>query len=396
MRADTDIMTLPTGPVLVTPGSAHPPKATAGKPIAEVPSLERLLGEATSLSASDVHLRVGAPPLARIDGSLTPLGYRDLQAADTSRLVEEALHDSGRSEDYRTHLDVDLALDFPTIGRFRANAYRASGSDAMVLRHIRADIPDVTALGIPKAVLELTRAEQGLILVCGPTGSGKSTTLASLIDQINRSRTCHILTIEDPVEFIHTNIRASVSQREVETDTPTYARALKSGLRQDPDVILIGEIRDGDTMRIALQAAETGHLVLASLHAKSSIDAINRVLDFFTSDEQRQLRATFANVLQGVISQRLLSDRSGRGRVLAREVLIGTDRVRQAILDSQKTPDLPEIVAESEYYGMCTLDQDLVRLVIEGAVTADVAYAVAHKPSDVRVALKRVGFVEAQ
>lgn len=388
-------MTLPTAPVLMTPDSGTPLGSAHGEGAADVPSLERLLREATALSASDLHLRVGAPPLVRVDGSLEPLGFRNLQAADTARLVGEALEGSGRSDDYRTHLDVDLALDLPGLGRFRANAYRASGSDAMVLRHIRAEIPDAAALGIPKVVLELTRAQQGLILVCGPTGSGKSTTLASLIDEINRSRTCHILTIEDPVEFIHANVRASVSQREVETDTPTYARALRSGLRQDPDVILIGEIRDGDTMRIALQAAETGHLVLASLHAKSSIDAVNRVLDFFTSDEQRQLRATFADVLQGVVSQRLLSDRSGQGRVLAREVLIGTDRVRQAVLDPDKTSDLPEIVAESEYYGMCTLDQDLVRLVVEGAVAADVAFAVAHKPSDVRVALKRVGFKEA-
>jgi len=388
-------MTLPTSPVLAAPDPGNPLVGTSVPHVTDPPPLEQLLREMTSLSASDLHIRVSAPPLVRVDGSLVPLAYRELQAEDTARLVQEALEECSRVADYRANLDVDLALDLPDVGRFRANAYRSRGSDAIVLRHIRAEIPEATALGIPKAVLALAAAEQGLILVCGPTGSGKSTTLASLIDRINRSRTCHILTIEDPVEFLHANVLASVSQREVETDTPSYSRALKSGLRQDPDVILIGEIRDTDTMRIALQAAETGHLVLASLHAKSSVDAINRVLDLFSSDEQRQLRATFADVLQGVVSQRLLSERSGQGRVLAREVLIGTDRVRQAILDPEKTADLPEIVAESEYYGMCTLDQDLVRLVLEGSVSSDVALAVAHKPADVRVALKRAGFVEA-
>jgi twitching motility protein PilT len=237
-------------------------------------------------------------------------------------------------------------------------------------------------------------AVSGLILVCGPTGSGKTTTLAAMIDAINAERRCHILTIEDPIEFLHRDKQATISQRELHTDTLQFDRALRSGMRQDPDVILIGEIRDLETMRTALQAAETGHLVLASLHAKTIVDAVNRVIDLFPVEEQRQARASIAESLQGIVCQHLVASKVGSGRSVVVELAVATPRMREAISDADKTGAIEDIVAEGEYYGMRTFQQDAVRLVMLGTISVTEAEKVVNRVSDLHVALKRAGYRE--
>ena len=266
----------------------------------------------------------------------------------------------------------------------------------MVLRHVRDDVPTLDGLGLPPIVRALTEKSAGLILVCGPTGSGKTTTLAAMVGAINATRRCHILTIEDPIEFLHTDAVATVSQRELHTDTLDFATALRAGLRQDPDVILVGEIRDLATMRTALQAAETGHLVLASLHASSVVDAVNRVIDVFPVEEQRQARRTIAESLQGVLCQQLVPAASGAGRRMVMEIAVGTPRLREAVADPDKTELLEDIIAEGDYYGMRTFEQDAVRLVLSGDVTVHAAEAVVPRPADLHVALRRQGYRDAE
>jgi twitching motility protein PilT len=230
--------------------------------------------------------------------------------------------------------------------------------------------------------------------VCGPTGSGKTTTLAAMIDVINGERRCHVLTIEDPIEFLHSNKLATISQRELHTDTSEFERALRSGMRQDPDVILIGEIRDSETMRTALQAAETGHLVLASMHARTIVDSVNRALDLFPVEEQRQARASIAESLQGIMCQHLVNSASGTGRTMVLEVAVATPRIREAILDESKTSSLQDVVAEGQYYGMHTFEQDAVRLVLAGSISVAEAEKVVSSPADLHVALRRAGYRE--
>jgi twitching motility protein PilT len=266
------------------------------------------------------------------------------------------------------------------------------GTASMVLRHVREHVPTIDELGLPPVVTEFAGLQSGLVVVAGPTGSGKTTTLASLIDLVNRTRRCHILTIEDPIEFLHRDQLSTVSQREIHTDTEDFATALRSGMRQDPDVILVGEIRDLETLRTALQASETGHLVLASLHAKSAVDAVNRMIDMFPAGEQRQARAALAESLMGVVCQRLVAAQRHEGRLPVVEVLASNGRVRDAISDPEKTVLINEIIAEGEFYGMRTLEQDLVRLVLGGEISLEDAEGVVGQASDLHVALKRAGY----
>ncbi len=261
----------------------------------------------------------------------------------------------------------------------------------MVLRHVKEDIPSIEDLGLPPVVKDLALRPSGLILVSGPTGSGKTTSLAAMIDVINSSAAA-ILTIEDPIEFIHNGKLATVSQREVNTDTLDFERALRSGMRQDPDVIFVGEIRDALTMRIALQAAETGHLVLATLHARTVADVVHRSLDLFPADEQAQARAAISESLEGVMCQRLVRSADGNGRRLALEIGVGTTRLKDAIADPEKTGDIEDIIADGEYYGMRTFQQDAVRLVLAGEITAREAELVVPRVSDLHLALRKAGF----
>lgn len=328
----------------------------------------------------------------RVSGDLWPYDLPPLTETQAEALVLGAMPTDSAREGFRVDHEADFAVTLDGVGRFRANAYRARGGAAMVLRHVKETIPSFEELGLPSVAGELADRASGLILVCGPTGSGKTTTLAAMVDHINATRRCHILTLEDPIEFLHQDRLATVSQRELHTDTWELSRALRAGMRQDPDVILVGEIRDVDTMRTALQAAETGHLVLASLHAKSVVDAVNRVMDIFPPEEQRQARATVAESLQGVICQHLVATADHRGRTIVLEVAVATARVRDAIADPDKTGLLDDIVTEGSYYGMRTFQQDAVRLVLEGRITVGEAEKVVPRSADFHVALRRAGY----
>lgn len=355
-------------------------------------ALVDLLRLTVAQGASDLHIRAGGPPLLRISGRLHAIEHAALTNDDAEALVLDALELPRDREAFLDHQECDFALQVDGIGRFRGNAYRTRGTASMVLRHVREQVPTIEALGLPAIVTEFATLQAGLVIVAGPTGSGKTTTLASLIDLVNRTRRCHILTIEDPIEFLHRDQLSTVSQREIHTDTEDFATALRSGMRQDPDVILVGEIRDLETLRTALQASETGHLVLASLHAKSAVDAVNRMIDMFPAGEQRQARAALAESLMGIVCQRLVAAQRHEGRVPVVEVLATNGRVRDAISDPDKTISISEIIAEGEYYGMRTLEQDLVRLVLGGEISLADAEGVIGQVSDLHVALKRAGY----
>ncbi|HBJ72625.1 MAG TPA: type IV pili twitching motility protein PilT [Actinobacteria bacterium] len=393
--AETQNMTAPVAQI-------HGAALADGAPIAEAlqaaqskvlarPQLRAILEAAIAHGASDVHIRPGNPPLLRVTGQLYPLDLPELTEQDSADLVDQALTAEADRVAFRQQHDCDFALTLEGAGRFRVNAYRTRGADAMVLRHVREQVPSMDELGLPRAVRSLALASGGILLVCGPTGSGKSTSLAAMVDVINRERRCHILTIEDPIEYLHPNKLSTVSQRELHTDTSEFASALRAGMRQDPDVILIGEIRDAETMRTALQAAQTGHFVLASMHARSVVDVVHRVVDTFPVDEQRQIRASFAESMQAIICQHLIASARGVRRVLTCEIATATPRVKEAIADANKTASLHEIIAEGEYYGMHTFEQDLVRLVLAGDITVEEAETVASRPADLHVALRRAG-----
>ena len=375
-------------------GATSVPAATAPVTRQGPPALRDILHTAVTHGASDVHIRTGAQPIIRVSGDLWPLDIAELTPEEAEALVLGAIpSDEERAAFLREH-ECDFALTSPGIGRFRVNAYRTRGGAAMVLRHVKESIPSFDELGLPRVAHDLALMPSGLILVCGPTGSGKTTTLAAMLDAINDERRCHILTIEDPIEFLHQNKLATISQRELHTDTLEFGRALRSGMRQDPDVILIGEIRDAETMRTALQAAETGHLVMASLHARTVVDAVNRVIDIFPVDEQRQARASIAESIQGVMCQHLVQTADGSGRTMVLEIAVATPRIREAVADADKTGTLQDIVADGQFYGMRTFEQDAVRLVMSGAITVEEAEKVVTRSADLHVALRRAGYRE--
>jgi len=385
-----ELPTTPLGEPASAPG-AQPAVEPAGSVGGQAVDLPTLAAWAAQAGASDVHLRADSPPMLRVDGTLLAAQVPPLTATDIEFLVRAAVEQAGVADRYHADGEVDFALQFPA-GRFRANAYRARGTDAMVLRRVHTTIPDLAGLGLPSAVNELRRLEHGLVLVCGPTGSGKTTTLAALVGAVNADRACHILTIEDPIEFMHEDIKASISQREVHTDTRDFPRALRAGLRQDPDVILVGEIRDTETMRIALQAAQTGHLVLASLHANSVAESVNRCLDMFPVSEQAQARAVLAESLRAVLCQRLAPARDGHGRVVMTELGIGTTRLHEAIANPQASADIEEILREGDYYGMHTFEQSVQAAIMDGRISLEAGEAIVPRPADLHVALKRAGY----
>jgi twitching motility protein PilT len=373
-----------------TPGMSTP----VSSPPSSVPPLRDILLTAVTHNASDVHIRAGAPPLIRVSGELWPLDLPELTPEATEFIIDGTFPTEMDRSAFAADRECDFALDEPGVGRFRVNAYRSRGAAAMVLRHVKEQIPTIEELGLPRLAHDLALRSSGLVLVCGPTGSGKTTTLAAMIDAINCERRCHILTIEDPIEFLHRNKLATISQRELHTDTKEFSRALRSGMRQDPDVILIGEIRDVDTLRTAMQAAETGHLVLASLHARTVVDAVNRIIDIFPVDEQRQARASFGESLQGILCQHLVASATGSGRTMVLEVAAATPRIREAIVDEDKTSTIQDVVADGQYYGMRTFQQDAVRLVLAGTITLDEAEKVVTRTADLHVALRRAGYRE--
>ncbi|MEA2264657.1 MAG: twitching motility protein PilT [Solirubrobacteraceae bacterium] len=355
-------------------------------------NIDLALKEVVALDGSDLHLKVGAPPLARVDGELAPLteGGQMLTAADTETALHSILHDKQRLAEFDEEHEVDFSYEIEGLARFRVNAFRQRGVISIVARAIPHAIRTIEQLSLPPVIAELAAEQRGIILLTGTTGSGKSTTLAAIINQINETRACHIVTIEDPIEFLHQDKRSVINQREVGADTQSFKRALRRVLRQDPDVILVGEMRDEETVQTALSAAETGHLVLSTVHTVDASESINRMLDFFPPHQHAQVRSMIAGTLKGVVSQRLVPAADG-GRVAACEVLRMTGRVRDLISDPKQTGALSEVIAEGGYYGMQTFDQALFDHVKSGRVTVEDAMRAASSPHDFKLLLAADG-----
>jgi twitching motility protein PilT len=335
---------------------------------------------------SDLHLKVPAHPLIRTHGSLEPIPGADLLTAeDTEQVLRQMLTDAARLEEFFADGEVDFSYTLAGFGRFRVNAFRQRGSISLVCRTIPTDIKSIEELMLPQVIGDLAEEERGIILLTGTTGSGKSTTLAAMIDQINRRDAKHIVTIEDPIEFLHPDKRSIVNQREIGQDTESFKRALRRVLRQDPDIILIGEMRDEETVSAALSAAETGHLVLSTLHTADAPETVNRIIEFFPPHMHQQVRAMLAGTLRGVISQRLVRTPDGNGRVATCEVLRMTGRVRDMIMNPMETGRLNEVIAEGAYYGMQTFDQALLGHVSEGRVSMEDAMKAATSPHDFKL-----------
>jgi len=351
--------------------------------------LQAILAYAIRRGASDVHLKVPARPMLRVDGRLEPIAdHPPLTPADTDAFAAEICErNDAKLAEFRESGDADLSFAAAGIGRFRVNVFRQRGSTSMVMRVVPFSVKTLEELDMPGAVAKLAEEERGVILVTGTTGSGKSTTLAAMIDRINQTSHKHVVTIEDPIEMLHNDRRSVINQREVGLDTESFMGALRRVLRQDPDVIMIGEIRDLTTMEVALSAAETGHLVLSTMHTLDATETVNRAIGFYPLHQQMQVRAMLAGTLKGIISQRLVPRCDGKGRVAAVEVLVTTGRARDMITNPDDTGRLHEIIRDGEYYGMQTFDQSLFDHVSAGRVSLDEAIQHASSPHDFKLML---------
>jgi twitching motility protein PilT len=351
----------------------------------------RALRELVHRRGSDLHLKVGSGPLYRVNGILAvEEGAERLGAEDTEGALRQLLTDEAKLSEFADEREVDFSYEIPDVARFRINAFQQRGVISMACRMIPNQISTIEELALPKVVTELAEEERGIVLLTGTTGSGKSTTLAAMIDHMNHTMTKHVVTIEDPIEFMHSDKRSVINQREVGTDTASFKRALRRVLRQDPDVILVGEMRDEETVHTALSAAETGHLVLSTIHTVDATESINRMLDFFPPHQHAQARSMIAGTIKGVISQRLVPGADG-GRVAVCEVLRMTGRVRDMIIDSAQTGNLVEVIASGGYYGMQTFDQALFGHVKAGRVTFEDAMQVASSPHDFKLLMQAEG-----
>jgi twitching motility protein PilT len=347
----------------------------------EIPHIDDLLRIMLDRSGSDLHITVGSPPGIRQRGELVPLeNCPPLTPRDTMEMILNLLSEEQRRR-FETELELDWAYSIPGVSRFRANVFQQRNSMGAVFRVIPIDIPTIEELGLPKVCNFLADRPRGMVLVTGPTGSGKSTTLAAMIDRINETRPLHIVTLEDPIEFMHRNKRAYVNQREVGEDTHSFSAALKRVLRQDPDVILVGEMRDLETIQAAITAAETGHLVLATLHTTGGPATVDRIIDVFPPHQQQQVRMQLSTTLEGVLSQTLLRSTDGRTRVMAMEVMLGTPAIQNLIREG-KTHQMPTIIQGGAALGMQTLDQDLKRLLQSAQVTFEEAIGKAQNPRE--------------
>jgi twitching motility protein PilT len=335
---------------------------------------------------SDLHLKVPSPPLIRVDGALRPTGGAGpLAEGDTEDAVRHMLSDERKLGEFAEEGEVDFSYAIEGVARFRVNAFRQRGYASLVIRAIPESIRTIEELDLPPVIRELAEEERGIVLLTGTTGSGKSTTLAAMIDHINATTPKHVVTIEDPIEFLHTDKRSLINQREVGQDTASFKRALRRVLRQDPDVILIGEMRDEETVHTALSAAETGHLVFSTVHTVDAAETVNRLIDFFPPHMHQQVRAMLAGTLKGAVSQRLVPAAGGRGRVAVCEVLRMTGRVRDMIMDPMQTGRLNEVISEGGYYGMQTFDQALYDHLKAGRIDMDRAMAYASSPHDFKL-----------
>jgi twitching motility protein PilT len=354
----------------------------------EIKIFNQLLSAGMKSHASDIHFKADSPPLFRINGEIREVKAPKLRPEDTKGIVEFLLPREDLKEKINELQDYDTSYVLEGIGRFRVNMYRQRGSLALVLRLIPPEVPTFKDLGLPPILEKITDVERGMILVTGVTGSGKSSTLAAMINNINNKKRKHILTIEDPIEFVHQNLRSSVTQREIGLDTSDFSKSLRQALRQDPDVILVGEMRDYETVDIALKASETGHLVFSTVHTTDSPKTINRLVGVFPSDEQDLVRLRLAECLKAIVSQRLLPKLDGKGRALAAEIMVNTLSISESIKDPEKVGDIKEYIEKGfDQYGMQTFDQSLTKLYKSGEVSLEVAKSAASNPSDFERAL---------
>ncbi|NLW40183.1 MAG: type IV pilus twitching motility protein PilT [Tissierellia bacterium] len=319
--------------------------------------------------ASDIHITTGIPPAFRIDGVLRYLDERPLSSDSIEALIKQILTEE-KARELEFTGEIDISYFIPSLGRFRMNIYKQRGCYAVAIRIIPSRIPTIEELGLPTIIKDLARLSRGLILVTGPTGSGKSTTLASIINQINQEKNCHIITLEDPIEYLHIHKKSIVNQREIKADTLSFSNGLRAALRQDPDVILVGEMRDLDTISTALTAAETGHLVLSTLHTSGAAKSIDRIIDVLPPHQQLQVRLQISSVIQAIISQQLLPKAIGKGRLLATEIMIATPAIRNLIREG-KTYQIDNIIQTSKKEGMQTMDNSLLDLYKQGLITKE-------------------------
>lgn len=341
-------------------------------------TIETILQCAIEAGASDIHLTVGVPPKMRVHGALIAMPFPVLNMEDTLSMAVHIMNPAQRDA-FEEKGELDLSFTMPGISRFRVNVFKQRGSVALALRTVVTEIPDPETLGIPDSIINLYQRKRGLILVTGPTGSGKSTTLASLINKINYNRDAHIITLEDPIEYMHSHKLSVVNQREIGMDTQSYANALRAALREDPDVILVGEMRDLETISIAVRAAETGHLVLSTLHTIGAASTVDRIIDVYPPHQQQQIRVQLANVLEAIISQQLIPTADGRGRVAAFEILHATYPARNLIREN-KSYQLPNVMQTGRGIGMITMDDAIMQLYIDGTIDRDNAIQFAQSP----------------
>jgi twitching motility protein PilT len=336
--------------------------------------IDDLLIIASESGASDLHLKAGGYPMMRVRGTLTPATEVKRLDHDDMVRMSAAVLDADHREKFEKCHELDIAYSVPGLGRFRCNVFQQRGTIGMVFRVIPLRVPSIDELALPPVLKEIAAAERGLVLVTGTTGSGKSTTLAALVDEINNTRTSHVITVEDPIEYLHRDNLSIINQREVGIDTSSFAEALRGALRQDPDVILVGEMRDFETIQTALLAAETGHLVLSTLHTLDATETINRIIAVFPPHQQKQVRLQMASVLKAVVSQRLMPKIDGKGRAPAVEVLLSTALIRDCIVDKDKTHLIHGAIAQgTSQYGMQTFDQSIFQLFRQGLVSLDEA-----------------------
>jgi twitching motility protein PilT len=352
--------------------------------------IDDLLRAAAERKASDLHLRAGGPPYLRIDGELYPVESAVLTPADTERLAFSLMTEQ-QAREFNHVNEADFAYTLPGICRFRINVFKQRGAVGVAIRRVLPGGSSFDALGLPPSVRKLADEQRGLVLVTGMTGSGKTTTTAAMIHHINMTRRCHIVTVEDPIEVLHDDRMAIIDQREVGVDTKDFETALRHVARQDPDVIFIGEMRDLETVKAALQAAETGHLVISTLHTLNATETVNRIIDFYPPHQQMQARLSLAGTLKGTVSQRLLAREDDKGRVPAIEVLIMTGRIYDMVINPENTHLIEDVIAEGDFYGMQTFDQHLVKLYREGLVTLEAATAAATSPHDFTLAVRQAG-----
>lgn len=350
-----------------------------------------LLKTALSLDASDLHIKVGSPPILRISGELNPLSSEPRFSQQDAMKIASAVMNPGQVETFKKKKEIDLAYSVPGLGRFRCNIFIQRGTIGLVFRAIPIRIPTFEELNLPDVLKKLSLEERGLILVTGTTGSGKSTTLAAMVDYINMNLTSNIITIEDPIEYLHRDKKSIINQREVGNDTESFAKALRSSLRQDPDVILVGEMRDFETIQTALTAAETGHLVFSTLHTVDAAETVNRVISVFPPYQHKQVRMQLSSVIRGIVSMRLLPRADGKGRVPAVEVLVATATIRDCILDPDKTKLIPDVIAQGKiHYSMQTFDQSIFSLYQTKLVTYEEALRQASNPDDFILRVKGI------